>query len=90
MGAHVCDMAEWMITEGLVHVVSTDAHSPRMRRPLLSRAYDRICELTGVETANDLCSRHPARIAAGRSVEPGRRVVPRRRRASWWSLRKSA
>lgn len=90
MGSHVCDMAEWMITEGLVHVVSTDAHSPRMRRPLLSRAYDRICELTDVETADALCRQNPNRIAAGRSVEVGRRAIHRRRRASWWSLRRSA
>jgi protein-tyrosine phosphatase len=90
MGSHACDMAEWMITEGLVHIVSTDAHSPQMRRPLMSRAYDRICELTDVETANDLCSRHPGKIAAGRTIEAGRRVVQRRRRASWWSWRRSA
>jgi protein-tyrosine phosphatase len=90
MGSHACDMAEWMITEGLVHIVSTDAHSPRVRRPLMSRAYDRICELTDVETANDLCSRHPGKIAAGRTIEAGRRVVQRRRRASWWSWRRSA
>ena len=31
-------MAEWMITEGLVHIVATDAHSPRTRRPLMGRA----------------------------------------------------
>lgn len=90
MGSHVCDMAEWMITEGLVHIVSTDAHSPRVRRPLMSRAYDRICALVDVETANDLCSRNPGRIAAGRSIEAGRREVRRRRRTSWWSLRRSA
>ncbi len=90
MGTHATDMAEWMITEGLVHVVSTDAHSPRTRRPLMSRAYDRICELTDVETADDLCGRNPAKIAAGRPVTAGRRVVQRRRRTSWWQRRKSA
>jgi protein-tyrosine phosphatase len=90
MGSHAQDMAEWMITEGLVHVVSTDGHSPRVRRPLLGKAYDRICELTDVETADELCSRIPGRIAAGRTVAAGRRVVQRRRRKSWWSFRKSA
>ena len=87
MGSHVHDMAEWMITEGLVHIVSTDGHSPRTRRPLMGRAYERICELTDVQTANDLCSRHPAQIAAGRTVEAGRRAVAGRRRTSWWSGR---
>jgi hypothetical protein len=56
----------------------------------MSRAYDRVCELTDVETANDLCCRNPGRIAAGRSIEAGRREVRRRRRSSWWSWRKSA
>ena len=90
MGPHVEDMAEWMIGEGLVHIVATDGHGPRSRRPLMDRAYERICELADVETADDLCSRHPARIAAGRSVAAGRRAVQRRRRTSWWSSRKSA
>lgn len=90
MGSHVADMSEWMIVEGLAHVVSTDGHSPRTRRPLLGRAYDRICELADVETADYLCSRNPASVAAGRSVVAGRRVVQRRRRTSWWSRRKSA
>lgn len=90
MGSHVDDMAVWMITEGLVHVVATDAHSPRSRRPQMSRAYDRICELVDVATADDLCSRNPALIAAGRTIATGRRVVPRRRRTSWWRGRKSA
>jgi protein-tyrosine phosphatase len=90
MGAHVAEMSEWMITEGLVHIVSTDGHSPRTRRPLMGRAYERICELADVETADDLCGRNPGRIASGRTVPGGRRVVSRHRRASWWSRRKSA
>jgi protein-tyrosine phosphatase len=90
MGPHIADMAEWMLTEGLAHVVSTDGHSPRMRRPLLGRAYERICTLVDVETADDLCCRIPGQIAAGRSVTAGRRAVERRRRGSWWTRRKSA
>lgn len=90
MGPHVQDMAEWMLTDGLAHIVSTDGHSPRTRRPLMGQAYERICELTDVETADDLCSRTPARIAAGRSVSTGRRTIQRRRRTSWWSRRRSA
>ncbi len=90
MGSHVDDMAVWMISEGLVHVVAPDAHSPRTRRPQMSRAYDRICELVDVATADDLCCQNPALIAAGRSVPVGRRTVPKRRRSSWWRGRKSA
>ncbi len=90
MGPHVQDMAEWMVTEGFAHVVATDGHGSRRRRPLISQAYERICELVDVDTANDLCSRTPALLAAGRTVAAGRRVVKRRRRTSWWSRRKTA
>jgi protein-tyrosine phosphatase len=90
MGSHAKELAELMIADGLVHVVATDGHSPRTRRPLMGRAYERICELTDLQTADDLCSRHPARIAAGRSVTAGRRTIQRRRRTSWWSGRATA
>jgi hypothetical protein len=30
-------MSEWMVAEGFVHFVSTDAHGPRTRRPLMAR-----------------------------------------------------
>jgi protein-tyrosine phosphatase len=90
MGSHVDDMAVWMITEGLIHLVATDAHSPRTRRPQLGLAYERICQLVDVQTADELCSHNPTLIAAGRSVPAGRRAVPRRRRTSWWRGRKSA
>jgi protein-tyrosine phosphatase len=90
MGPHVEEMAEWMIAEGLIHIVSTDGHGPRTRRPLMGRAHERICELADVATADDLCGRAPARIAAGRSVITGRRTIRRHRRASWWSRRASA
>jgi protein-tyrosine phosphatase len=90
MGPLFQDFAEWMIAEGLVHIVATDGHSPRTRRPLMGRAFERVCELASIGTAEDLCSRNPARIAAGRSVTVGRREADRRRRKSWWNWRKSA
>jgi protein-tyrosine phosphatase len=90
MGPHVQEMAEWMVGEGLVHLVATDGHSPKARRPLMGRAFDRLIELTDSPTATDLCSRTPSRIAAGRAVAAGRRTVTRRRRWNWWGGRKSA
>jgi len=90
MGTHFEDMAAWMVTEGLVHLVATDAHSPRTRRPQMSRAHERLCQLVDVQTADELCSLNPRLIVAGRTVPAGRRAVPRRRRTSWWRGRKSA
>jgi protein-tyrosine phosphatase len=89
MGADTQQFSEWMIGEGLIHMVATDAHGPRTRRPLLGRAFARICELVDEQTAIDLCCRIPARVAAGRTVTTGRRSV-RRRRNGWFSRREAA
>jgi protein-tyrosine phosphatase len=90
LGPDIQEFSEWMIAEGLVHMVASDAHSPRSRRPLMGRAYERICELADEQTADDLCGRLPARIAAGRTVTPGRRSAPQRRRPGWFARRAAA
>lgn len=86
-GPQCQELAEWMLSQGLVHFVATDAHGPRRRRPLMCRAYERVCELAGEEAAADLCGRNPALVAEGRQVPPGRRERPPRRRSGWWSRR---
>jgi protein-tyrosine phosphatase len=83
-GPQCQDFSEWLLAEGLVHFVATDAHGPRSRRPLMRRAFERVVELTDEATALDLCSVNPGNVAAGRSVRAGRREKPRRRR-SWFS-----
>jgi protein-tyrosine phosphatase len=70
--------AEWMMGHGLVHMLATDAHGVRSRRPLLRRAYERAAELTDEATAADLCCHWPACVAAGGEVPAGRRAIPRR------------
>jgi protein-tyrosine phosphatase len=82
-GPECQQLAESMLIEGLTHFVATDAHGPRSRRPLMRRAYERIAELTDVQTADDLCCHNPGLVAAGKAVARGRRPVPFRRR-SWW------
>jgi protein-tyrosine phosphatase len=79
-------MAESLLADGLVHFVATDAHGPKSRRPLMSRAYERIVELTDETTATDICSVNPALVAAGQGVRPGRRS-PSKSRRNWWSRR---
>jgi protein-tyrosine phosphatase len=82
-------MAEWMMNEGLVHFLSTDAHGPRARRPLLSRAFQHAAEMVGEETATALCCLNPAAIAEGNDVEVTRRKPHRSGLASWFSWRKA-
>jgi protein-tyrosine phosphatase len=88
MGGECQQFSEWLLAEGLVHFVATDAHGPRSRRPLMRRAFERVIELTDEATAIDLCSKNPAQVAAGKPVRAGRREKPRRRRS--WLFSKSA
>jgi protein-tyrosine phosphatase len=82
-------MAEWMLAEGFVDFLATDAHSPRARRPLIQRAFARAAEFVGEETAADLCCRNPAAVAAGRDVEEVCRRPQRGVFAGWFNWRKA-
>jgi protein-tyrosine phosphatase len=83
-------LAEWMLGQGFVHFVATDAHGTCSRRPLMRRAYERVCELAGEAAASDLCSRNPGLVAEGRAVRPGRRAAPPSKRKSWWGSKGAA
>lgn len=61
-------LSDWLVEQGLVHFVSSDAHGAKSRRPLLRKAFDRVVELAGWETARNLCCRNPAAVAAGQQV----------------------
>ena len=83
-------LAEWMLGQGLVHFVATDAHGSCSRRPLMRRAHKRICELIGEESADELCSGNPASVAEGRTVRPGLRSVAAPKRHRWWNRKGAA
>jgi protein-tyrosine phosphatase len=83
------DLSEWLLEEGLVHFVATDAHGPRSRRPLMRPAFERVAELTTVAIASELCSENPAAVAQGQSIHPGRRDVIRRKR-KWFTSQTAA
>ncbi|NOZ40695.1 MAG: hypothetical protein GXP24_10780 [Planctomycetes bacterium] len=78
------DLAEWMLENGLVHFIATDAHGTKSRRPLMHRAFERVAELTDAATAEDLCCHNPAFVARGEKVPAGRRAV--RNRRGWRSF----
>jgi protein-tyrosine phosphatase len=82
-GPHCQQLAEWMLSEGFVHFVATDAHGTQSRRPLMRGAFERIWELSDAGTALDLCCHNPALAAAGQDVPGGRRNQAKR--ASWWT-----
>jgi protein-tyrosine phosphatase len=89
-GPQIQAAAERMLTRGLVHFLATDAHSPRSRRPLMRRAFDRAVELVGLDAARDLCCRNPARVVTDQQVPMGRRQVERTGLARWFSSRRAS
>jgi tyrosine-protein phosphatase YwqE len=57
-----------MISEGLVHLVASDAHRPEGRSPSLVDAITVINQLFGEETRNLLFSDNPAHLIAGTAL----------------------
>jgi len=60
--------SEWLLEEGLVHFLATDAHGPNSRRPLMKHAFERARQLIGEEIAVELCCRNPAAVASGAEI----------------------
>src|SRR5690606_8030012 len=84
------ELAHWMLAKGLVHLVATDAHGARARRPLLSHAYVHVADLTDRSTADDLFVHHPRAVFLGREVPRGVRRVPRSGWNRWLHRRKAS
>jgi len=78
-----------LIQQGLVHFVSSDAHGPRARRPLLAAAFQAVAGLVDEAAAIDLLSRNPACVAEGRDVAPDRPALRRSSCGGWFFWRKA-
>jgi protein-tyrosine phosphatase len=61
-------MAKWLLMREAVHVVASDAHDPRYRKPVLSEARAAIAGLAGDEVADALVTHNPAAIVDGKSL----------------------
>lgn len=88
-GPQIQQFAQRLVSDGLVHFLATDAHSPRSRRPLMRRALQQVAALVGREAAHELCCRNPSFVAAGRDVPPGRARWARRGLRRWFSWSKA-
>ncbi len=71
------------LRHGQIHLVATDAHSPRHRVPRMSGAYARIVEWCDVTVADRLCSTNGLAILQGRPIATTR---PKPHRPAWRSL----
>lgn len=82
-------LAEQMVARRQVHFVATDAHGPRARRPLMRRAYERVADIAGWDTAASICCHNPALVAQGEHVEVPPQQSPKKTLASWFPWRKA-
>lgn len=68
LGGRAEAAAEWILEQGLAHVVASDAHSPVVRTPHMHEVWNRVVELTGREYAQVLLERNPGRIVRDRPM----------------------
>jgi len=55
-------VSEWLLAQGAVHVIASDAHDPKRRRPVLSEARDAVARTLGEQIAEDLVTNNPGAI----------------------------
>ena len=68
-------LAEWLLREGMVHLVATGAHGATSRRPLMRHAFLHISKTTSADVARAVCCSNPSAIVEGTEVA----VAPPRR-----------
>jgi protein-tyrosine phosphatase len=83
-GPEIQKFTESLIQQGIVHIVSTDAHGTKTRPPVLRPAFERVAELAGEDVAADLCRRNPGIVATGGSVPARHRKPAKAARAGWF------
>ena len=74
-GDQIQKLSESLLCDGLIHFISTDAHSSNRRRPLLRRAFERAAKLVGEKMAIELCGGNPLLVVQGQEVPDGVRSV---------------
>lgn len=72
-GKDVRRFSEDLVRRGLVHLVGSDAHSPKMP-PFLSDAYHLTSKLVGLECADRIFHEYPEAIVHGKKVFPDRPI----------------
>lgn len=73
-----------LLRQGLAHIISSDAHSPRHRPPLLSEAREALIDIVGSDRALQMLKTWPQAVLEGRELEVPPPASQRRR---WFSFR---
>ncbi|MGL4551962.1 MAG: tyrosine-protein phosphatase [Gemmataceae bacterium] len=74
-------LRDWF-RRGCVHVLGSDGHSPRKRRPLMADACARVREWAGADAADRIGRDNGLALLRGERLA----VAPPRARRPWWSL----
>jgi len=69
-GEKARSVAEWLLAQGAAHVIASDAHDPKRRRPVLSEARNAVARMLGEQAAEDLVSNIPQAIVEGKPLTP--------------------
>ena len=77
-GAAPQNFCHWMLENGYVHFIASDAHGVSRRRPTINKAYEIAVDLVGQEYAEAICCVNPSAVATGQTVPP----LPRLREKS--------
>jgi protein-tyrosine phosphatase len=70
-GERVRETAELFLTNGLIHLIGSDAHSTRARNPDMQAIWYRMIELIGEETTKQLFVMNALQVLQSRAVEVG-------------------
>ena len=89
-GQASCELSKWMLNEGLVHVIATDAHGCKVRRPRIQQALRLVAQWTDSPTAQALGCQNPQSIVCGQEVAGGRRRKSARKWARWFQRGRAA
>lgn len=68
-GRRVQRTARWCLSEGCVHLIGSDAHSPYRRTPRLSEAWEHVADYISPEAADFLLQENPARILQDQPIQ---------------------
>lgn len=67
-GSTAKKVSEWLLKQNAVHVLASDAHDPKHRVPVLSKARDAAAAIVGDEIAGLLVSENPQAIVRGEAL----------------------
>lgn len=83
-GKNAASSAHQLMSDGMVHVIASDAHDPVHRHPKLDEAFAAVSADYGADIAELLFIDNPGAIIRGEMISTGRRVRIAKRK--WWQF----